>query len=456
VSGLWADLRDACVALPRRLAAGLFPGGRGDGSAAQRLRRFWLYHLFPFKVTERALAPRATFALGLITLVLFLVLVGTGLLLMLYYVPTPAGAYASMLDLESVVFLGSFVRRLHRFAGHAMVVTVGLHLVRVFAMAAYRGRELNWTLGLGLLLLVLGLAFTGYLLPWDQTSFWAVRVVTAMTDHLPFGGAWLQRLALGGSEVSGATLVRFYALHVALLPAAAITLVALHLWRIRKDGGLARPASADGPTVPAWPHLTLRVGVVALLVVCAMLLLASLVAAPLGPPADVLRPSNPEKAPWYFLGIQEMVSYSARVGGVLFPLVLGLGLWLLPFVDREEAGVGAWFGQRAERLRMAGVALVGLVAGVALVVWYLEPAGAAWVAAQSPALQELTNPAAAMLGLGGLLLGFFGWRGGSVRAGLRTALLVWLVALVLFTLVGLCRGPDWVFFWPWEGWPLAF
>ncbi|HOX45716.1 MAG TPA: cytochrome b N-terminal domain-containing protein [Myxococcota bacterium] len=437
--------------LPRRAWRELRPGRDplppGGDEASRRLRRAFVLHLHPLRVTERALSPWVTLGLGLLTGTLFLALALSGALLMVYYVPSPERAHASMLDLQHAVAFGAFLRAVHRWAAHGMLVTVGLHLLRVTAQGAYRRRELNWLLGLGLLGTTLGLAFTGYLLPWDQRSFWAVTVSANLLDHVPWLGAWLKALFLGGDQVGPAALVRFYALHVAVLPALLLGLLALHLWRLRKDGGLA--ASAGQPAlVPAWPHLVLREAAVALAALAAVCTLAALLDAPLGAPIDPHLPSNPEKAPWYFVWVQEMVSYSAPVGGVIFPGLLGLLLCLLPFLDREDEGLGRWFGPGRVRAWALGWGGAGLLAFVAFEALYLG----AQAGGDAPA-SDLWNPATGMLLVAGLAFLGAGTLARSTRAACLACLLVLLVALVGFMAVGQCRGPDWVFYWPWEAWP---
>ena len=445
------DLLGRCRALPHNLWHDLRAGVGPDDAAARRLRRSFVYHLHPLKVTERALAPTVTLGLGLVSVALFLTLFATGLLLMLYYVPTPHDAYASMLDIEHAVTLGAFVRRLHRFAAHGMVAVVTLHLVRVLAQAAYRRRELNWVIGLSLLALLFALAFTGYLLPWDQTSYWAVRVVTNMLDHVPAMGSALQWLVVGGSSVGAATLVRFYALHVAILPFAMLLLVALHLWRIRRDGGLAT-WQAELPTISAWPHLTLRVGLVMLAAITVTVLVALFLDAPLGPPADVLRPANPEKAPWYFLGVQEMVSYSAVVGGVVFPAVATLLLFLMPFLDREDDGIGMWLGGGPSRRSLTAHAMVTMVVLVAGSVTFMAPATIELLRPLPGWLRDLANPAFLSLIWAAFAFIALGRISGSPRSALRASLVALGLALILFTVIATLRGPDWTFYWPWQEW----
>jgi quinol-cytochrome oxidoreductase complex cytochrome b subunit len=421
------------------------------------MRRNFVFHLHPVRVATRTLEPKATLGLGLITLTLFAALALSGVLLMIYYVPTPGEAYTSTQDLEYAVTFGSFLRALHRWAGHAMVLTAFLHLLRVTFTGAYFRRALNWTIGLGMFLLTLGLAFTGYLLPWDQLSFWAVTVSTSMLDYIPWVGGFLKRLLLGGSEVGRAALLRFYMLHVAFLPGLLLALALLHIWRVRKDGGLAR--EPDDPekdsSVPAWPHLLLREAILVLVVLTLLCLTATFVSAPLGGAPDIHNPSNPEKTPWYFLWIQEMVSYSTPVGGFIFPVALLAGLFLLPFLEREPEGVGRWFGVPGRRAPL-GVSLAVALIFFVLFEWaFMQQGVASWLASRSPLLRDLLNPATGMLILAAVLFRATGTLTRSTRAAFHAAIVVLLVAVIGFTLVAWCRGPMWAFFWPWEEWTLV-
>jgi quinol-cytochrome oxidoreductase complex cytochrome b subunit len=193
-------------------------------------------HLHPVAIREHALEMGFTWCMGGITSFLFLVEVVTGVLLMFYYRPTPEWAYHDMLDLRDVVSLG-ILRELHRWAGHGMVITVVLHMLRVFLTGSYKPpRQFNWVVGVLLLVLTLLLSFTGYLLPWDQLSLWAVTVGTNMAGAAPVIGAPLRFMLLGSDSVGPETLIRFYVLHCLALPLAAIVLLAVHFWRVRKDG----------------------------------------------------------------------------------------------------------------------------------------------------------------------------------------------------------------------------
>ena len=197
-------------------------------------------HIHPVKVSRRSLRWSYTFGLGVTSVLLFGVLVFTGVLLMFYYVPSVERAYWSMKDIQFAVPLGQFTRNMHRWSAHAMVLVVALHMVRVFYTGAYKPpREFNWVIGVILLLLTLGEGFTGYLLPWDQLAYWAITVGTNIAGYAPLVGSTARSMLLGGGTVGQSALIRFYALHVALLPTALTLLISVHLWRVRKDGGLA-------------------------------------------------------------------------------------------------------------------------------------------------------------------------------------------------------------------------
>src|SRR6516162_8651577 len=205
-------------------------------------------HIHPVKVHRNTLRPIYTLGLGLISFFLFLILVVTGVLLMFYYVPSTTQAYDRMLDLRGTVAFGTFLRNMHRWSAHGMVAIVFLHMCRVFFTGSYKKpREFNWVLGVVLFLVTLFLSFTGYLLPWDQLAFWAITVGTSIAGYAPVVGQDIRFLLLGDATVGQEALLRFYVLHVVVLPLALTLLVAIHFWRIRKDGGLAKPEPAKAP-----------------------------------------------------------------------------------------------------------------------------------------------------------------------------------------------------------------
>lgn len=197
-------------------------------------------HVHPTKVRKRSLKFTYTWGLGGLSVGLFIILVCTGALLMLYYRPSVSQSYWDMKDLQFVVSSGQFLRNMHRWAAHAMVAVVFLHMLRVFYTKSYLPpKEFNWVIGVFLLVITILLSYTGYLLPWDQLSYWGISVGTNMIRAVPLGiGDKLSFLLLGGNSVGENALVRFYVLHCFIIPVAAMVLMGIHFWRIRKDGGV--------------------------------------------------------------------------------------------------------------------------------------------------------------------------------------------------------------------------
>ena len=348
----------------------------------------WL-HIHPAKVKKENMKFRYSFYLGFITFFLFLILLTTGIALMCYYRPFPPQAYQDMKDLQFVVFMGPFLRAMHRWSAHAMVVCVFLHMCRVFYTASYKKpRQFNWVIGVCLLLLTLGLSFTGYLLPWDQLAFWAITVGTNIGSYAPLVGGQVRELLLGGHSVGQAALIRFYVLHVAVLPSLMILLTIVHFWRVRKDGGLSRPIGTLKPkkieglvtigapatvaplstiaasstktyglmevvtgkpifetitpeeeedTVFSYPYAFVREAVALMATVTTVMVISLFFSAPLEELANPAKTPNPAKAPWYFLGLQELVSHSALLGGVVAPALMVLALLAIPYLDRNPS-----------------------------------------------------------------------------------------------------------------------
>jgi quinol-cytochrome oxidoreductase complex cytochrome b subunit len=199
-------------------------------------------HLHPVRVKKHAVRYTYTFCLGGISFFLFLALTVTGVYLMFFYVPSIARAFQDIQAIESSVAFGGLVRNMHRWAAHLMVLTVFLHMIRVFYHGAYKPpREFNWAIGVLLLFCTLWLSFTGYLLPWDQIAFWAITVGTNMATYAPLIPSESSFWLLGGIEVGQGTLIRFYVMHVIAFPLIAAILMVVHFWRIRKDGGISGP-----------------------------------------------------------------------------------------------------------------------------------------------------------------------------------------------------------------------
>jgi quinol-cytochrome oxidoreductase complex cytochrome b subunit len=199
-------------------------------------------HLHPTRIHKTHVKITHTYCLGGLSFFMFLGLTVTGVMLMFYYVPSVDRAYGDVAALETNVRFGMLIRNLHRWMAHAMVITVLLHMMRVFYMGAYKPpREFNWVVGVILLVLTLLLSFTGYLLPWDQLALWAITVGTNIGGAAPVLGGQTRFVLIGGFEVGPNALIRFYTLHVIGLPLLAAIFMSVHFWRIRRDGGLARP-----------------------------------------------------------------------------------------------------------------------------------------------------------------------------------------------------------------------
>lgn len=199
-------------------------------------------HLHPTRIHKTHVKITHTYCLGGLSFFMFLGLTVTGVMLMFYYVPAVDRAYTDIAALETNVRFGMLIRNLHRWMAHAMVLTVLLHMMRVFYMGAYKPpREFNWVVGVILLVLTLLLSFTGYLLPWDQLALWAITVGTNIAGAAPVLGGESRFVLIGGFEVGPNALIRFYTLHVIALPLLAAIFMSVHFWRIRRDGGLARP-----------------------------------------------------------------------------------------------------------------------------------------------------------------------------------------------------------------------
>ncbi len=220
---------------------------RADGGDSPRNRAYVvmnnvLYHLHPVKVKRHGVRLSYTLCLGGLSFFLFILLTVTGIFLMFYYRPTSPQAYFDLQALATDVAFGQLVRNMHRWGAHIMVLTVFLHMTRVFYHGAYKPpREFNWVVGMILLTLTLLLSFTGYLLPWDQLALWAVTVGTNMGAYAPVFGDQVSFVLIGGVQITADTLLRWYTLHVLFIPFITVIFMAVHFWRVRKDGGVSGP-----------------------------------------------------------------------------------------------------------------------------------------------------------------------------------------------------------------------
>ncbi len=385
----------------------MFRGGAWKDTSRDRaqhiLGNVWL-HLHPARLRQRAVKFTYTWGLGGLSFFLFMILTVTGILLMFYYRPAVELAYRDMKDLEFAVSLGLFMRNLHRWSAHTMVLFVILHMVRVFLTGAYKTpREFNWGVGVVLLVLTLFLSFTGYLLPWDQLAIWAVTVGTNMASSTPLLGAEgpfssllgvtnsndARFALLGGTSVGANTLLRFYVLHCVAVPFLAGVLMIVHFWRIRKDGFSAAPLPGEPPEkkMEVWPNLVVREYIGAILMLIFLVGWSVLQNAPLEELANPNVTPNPSKAPWYFLGLQELLVYfDPWLAGVKLPGLIMLGLIAIPYLDPDpKLGVGSY--SIKERPFASAVFLFGVT--------------------------------------------------------------MWFVLIAIGTFM---RGPNWAWYWPWESW----
>ncbi len=306
--------------------------------------------------------------MGGMCLVLILMLMGSGVLMLFSYQPFPEYAYASVQFLENQFVFGRMIRSLHYFAANILVVMIFGHMLRIFLTGGYQGkRKLNWIIGLCVLCLILLSCFTGYLLPWDQTAFWAVTISINMFDYVPAGG-FLKGFLIGGDGVSEKTLQLFFTLHTTLIPSSLILFLAIHFWKVRKakgvvTSGLNGPGEGEKPVmVSTRSNLLLREAVAALVLIAFVLTLAALFDAPLDKMANAGLSPNPAKAPWYFSGFQELLFHFHPFFAVfLIPCTIISILIFLPFKKWDRDNQGIWFmSDRAKKAAMTA-ALTSLI-----------------------------------------------------------------------------------------------
>ena len=299
-------------------------------------------------------AQEIWYYLGGMTLFLFMVQVASGILLLLYYRPSTTEAYESVQFIVTQVEFGWLVRNIHSWSANLLIASAFAHLFSVFLLKAYRKpRELTWVGGVLLLFLMMAFGFSGYLLPWNELSFFATKVGTGLAGAVPFAGRAILRFLRGGDDVTGATLSRFYALHVAILPALATGLVALHLLFVQRQGmsvplKVARRLERGErmKQMPFFPDYLLRDVLVWYLALAALATLAAFYPWELGRKADPFAPVPVGIRPeWYFLAMfQTLKLLPSHVLGIEGEQlgVFGFGLaalvlLLVPFLDRRSA-----------------------------------------------------------------------------------------------------------------------
>ena len=234
------------------------------------------------------------------SLVLMLLLTLTGILLMFVYEPISEQAYESIMTIQDTVFLGPFIRNIHHWSGNILVIVSFFHLLRVFFTGGFHGpRRFNWVIGLCLFFLLLVSNFTGYLLPWDNLSYWAISICTGMLEYFPVLGPGLQMMILGGNEVGADTLSLFFALHVIIIPVCLFLLMPYHFWLVRKVGGVV--LEGEDEYVPTSPNLTTRELAIGLALIAFVMVYATIFDAPLDAKANPGLSPNPTKSPWSWI-----------------------------------------------------------------------------------------------------------------------------------------------------------
>jgi ubiquinol-cytochrome c reductase cytochrome b subunit len=310
---------------------------------------------------------RWAYVFGSVLVFLFVIQIVTGIFLTIYYVPSSDHAHASVSYIQKVVPGGALLRGIHHYSAGAMVILAVAHLSQTFLFGAYkRKRELVWMTGTAMLLLILGFAFTGYLLPWDQAAYFGTRVGASIGGGVPIIGPLQQRIMLGGAELTTLTLSRFFTAHVFLLPLILGLLVVLHVYLFRKAGPAGPFQEQKVKRMDRfYPKQVFKDSMAILVVFVALLLLARIIPAELGPEAD---PASDYLArpPWYFLPLFQLLKYFpgkiSIIPTIVLPGALFTLVFLLPFIDRREE-------RHPLRRPIATLALVLILFGASGLIW---------------------------------------------------------------------------------------
>ncbi len=355
-----------------------------------RIRRIW-------SAVEESTIPGGTswfYVLGSSLLFIFTMQMLTGIFLAMYYVPTPDHAYASVKFIQEETAFGSFIRGMHHWGASFMMVIIALHMLRVFTFGSYKKpREIVWVIGVGLIAIVFGFAFTGYLLPWDQKAYWATVVGTNVAGTVPVIGSYLLKIIRGGSEIGNLTLSRFFAIHTYVLPWSIALLAGLHvlMMELAGSGGAWDPARhTPDRNEPLFPNQIFKDSLFILAVFAAIAVLAVAAPAGLEPQADPTDTTYNPRPEWYFYFMFQLLRLFEGpfevVGTVVLPTLGGLVLVLLPFLDRRP--------ERAPgKRKVLMTAAAAIVAGVII----LTIMGALAPVVQAPAVTSPSVLAGRML-----------------------------------------------------------
>ena len=342
------------------------------------MRPNFFYHIHPPTVPARQARWSYTLGAGGIAVFLVLVLIATGLLEMFYYTPSPSDAALSIQTISYAVPFGGLIRNLHYWAAQFLVLTAFVHLFRVVLTGAYAPpRRFNYLLGMALFILVILLDFTGYILRWDQGIQWALIVGTNLVKTIPGIGGTFYRILMGGDYPGSATLTRFYAWHVYGLMLPSFVLIVWHIFRVRRDGGIAIPPPNFRTEVKRIAREDLvRQEVIVMLICVAVLFLVSIfIPAPIAPMITKIQAAPSDaSAPWFFLWIQQMLKWGDPfLWGVLIPLLILGVIAMIPYVlpKPNPRQLGRWFPS-SNRLAQIVLAVIA-VAILLLTLWKIRP-----------------------------------------------------------------------------------
>jgi quinol-cytochrome oxidoreductase complex cytochrome b subunit len=434
-----------------RIKKSIYTGSINPKDENERIRlaiKSFILHLHPRMINESTIKFNHTFGLGGMAALLFVIQVFTGILLRFVYEPFPGRAYDSIVYLQSEVLFGQLVRNVHHWSGIFLILITFLHLLRTYFTGAYHSpRQFNWVLGLILLLLVVFSNFTGYLLPWDQLAYWAITVSTNMLEYIPLIGNSLRELVLGGSEVGNSTLLLFYNFHTGIFPVLIIIVMSFHFWRVRKAGGVVIPGgdTKESKMVTTIPHLVAKEFVVALVLTALILLLSLFFDAPLLDKANPNFSPNPSKAPWYFMGIQEMIMhFHPLIGAIIIPLMLMLFLFLVPYFKYDTDNSGIWFYSekgRSTSILSAVSAAVITISGILINEYVLDLSS---MLGDIPPL--ISNGFIPLIIIIGILYGFYKFIKNKYapdkNEAIQALFVFLLVSFLILTLTGIIfRGP---------------
>jgi quinol-cytochrome oxidoreductase complex cytochrome b subunit len=450
--GLFKRVRDSIFPEP------LIP--RTDTDRKRYLRKNLILHFRPAAVPEKTLAFSLTWGLGGMAAVLVLLQIGTGILLKFVYEPSPAAAYASIQSLIADLPFGQFIRNIHHWSANLLVLTLFLHMLRVFFTGAFHPpRQFNWIIGLAMFGVALIANFTGYLLPWDQLAYWAVTVSTGMLEYIPWIGTTLQNAVRGGNDLGPGTLRIFFAIHSAVVPIVIVALMAFHFWRVRKAGGLVVPrvpgADPDEQPirVPVLPNLLVREAAMASVVIAAVLMISVFFNAPLEDPANPGLSPNPTKAPWYFGGLQELLLHLHPLFAVcIIPVVVVMALGAIPYLRYQTNTSGIWFASRTGRRTAALAAAAALIVTPLLVLCddlLIEPGR--WFSTVPAMIGNGLIPVTFLLaGAAGFYLFLKRWFSISKNEAIQAIFVLLVTAFLALTVIGVWfRGKGMALTWPW-------